>query len=85
MVTGHFDPLTAEHAAMLKAARGSADRLVVIVTSPERPLLEARARAELVASLSVVDEVIIAASVHEEEANDAERTRALAARVRSRH
>ena len=35
-------------------------RLVVRITNPPRPLLPARARAELVAALGVVDYVVVA-------------------------
>jgi bifunctional ADP-heptose synthase (sugar kinase/adenylyltransferase) len=57
--TGWFDPLLAAHARRLEQLRGGAVRVMVIVTDPSRPILPARARAELVAGLSVVDFVVL--------------------------
>lgn len=59
VATGWFDPLIASHARRLEALRDGSSRLIVIVTSPPRPVLPARARAELVAALSVVDFVVL--------------------------
>ncbi|MBI5280582.1 MAG: hypothetical protein HY858_02785 [Candidatus Solibacter usitatus] len=59
VAAGHFDPLLAVHAARLAAARGQAPFLAVVVTDPPRPILPARARAELVAALRVVDLVVL--------------------------
>lgn len=56
--TGWFDPLIAAHARRLEQLRDGAARVMVIVTDPSRPILPARARAELVAALSVVDYVV---------------------------
>ena len=56
--TGWFDPLIAAHARRLEQLRDGASRVMVIVTDPSRPILPARARAELVAALSVVDFVV---------------------------
>ncbi len=58
-VTGYFDPLLADHARRLAEARGDAACLVVIVDTPAKPILSARARAELVSSLSMVDYVVL--------------------------
>ncbi len=58
-VTGTFDPLLAEHAQRLRDFTKPGHILVVIVTSSPRPLLSQRARAELVAALSVVDHVVM--------------------------
>jgi glycerol-3-phosphate cytidylyltransferase-like family protein len=58
IVEGCFDPLLASHAEQL-AARKSDLPLVVVIRDPEDPLLDARSRAELVASLRVVDAVVI--------------------------
>ena len=58
-VTGSFDPVLAEHARRLVAAKGDADALAVVITNPRRMLLPARARAELVAALAVVDYVVL--------------------------
>jgi bifunctional ADP-heptose synthase (sugar kinase/adenylyltransferase) len=57
-VSGHFDPLLAEHVGRLRHAREPGSLLVVEVTNPARPLLSQRARAELVAALSIVDYVV---------------------------
>ena len=57
-VSGHFDPLLAEHVGRLRQARQPGSLLVVEVTNPARPLLSQRARAELVAALSIVDYVV---------------------------
>ena len=58
-VSGHFDPLLAEHAERLAEARQPGRVLVVEVTNPAEPLLGQRARAELVAALSMVDFVVM--------------------------
>ena len=58
-VTGHFDPLLAEHVRRL-AEYSAPDRLLVVeITNPARPLLPQRARAELVAALAMVDYVVL--------------------------
>lgn len=59
MVVGYFDPLLAAHAQRLADARKDASALVVVVTDPPRPILPARARAELVAALAAVDHVVL--------------------------
>lgn len=59
LVSGHFDPLLAAHARRLESVRSAGVPLVVLVTDPERPLLPARARAELVAALGSVELVIL--------------------------
>ena len=56
VVSGFFDPLIAGHAQRLQELKNAAPLLVLIAT-PEDPILPARARAELVASLAVVDHV----------------------------
>jgi bifunctional ADP-heptose synthase (sugar kinase/adenylyltransferase) len=58
-ISGHFDPLLAEHVGRLRQAREPGSLLVVEVTNPARPLLSQRARAELVAALSMVDFVVL--------------------------
>jgi glycerol-3-phosphate cytidylyltransferase-like family protein len=58
-VSGHFDPLLAEHARKLAQVREPGRPLVVEVTNPAQPLLAQRARAELVAALSTVDYVLL--------------------------
>ena len=58
-VFGHFDPLLAEHVRRLAHAKRPGRLLVVEVTNPGQPLLAQRARAELVAALSMVDYVVL--------------------------
>ena len=58
-ISGHFDPLLAEHVRRLAQAREPGRLLLVEVTNPAQPLLGQRARAELVAALSVVDLVVL--------------------------
>lgn len=60
-VTGTFDPLLAEHAQHLRDFARAGHMLIVIVSNPVQPLLSQRARAELVAALSVVDHVVMKA------------------------
>jgi glycerol-3-phosphate cytidylyltransferase-like family protein len=87
VVSGYFDPLTAAHARRLTELRSRAGRLVAVVLDPPEPVLAARDRAELVAALACVDQVILGASeeidVHEEQA-DLERRAALIAAVQAR-
>ncbi len=97
VVTGHFDPMLAPHANRLAEIASQARGVVVIVTDPERPLLPADARAELVAALEAVEAVTLAApdteqflqslpvaNVIREEASDASRALAFAQHVRGR-
>jgi bifunctional ADP-heptose synthase (sugar kinase/adenylyltransferase) len=62
-VSGDFDPLLAEHVRRLKQAKEPGRPLVVEVTNPAQPLLGQRARAELVAALSMVDYIVLANGV----------------------
>jgi len=81
VVTGHFDPLLAAHAVRLRELAAEGQPLVVVITEPAVPLLPARARAEMVAGLAMVDHVIVATDAsgvpaswqvyHEEEADSA--------------
>jgi len=66
--SGCFDVLHAGHVAMLTAARGLGDRLVVLLNSdasvrrlkgPERPLVPQDDRARVLEALSCVDEVVV--------------------------
>jgi bifunctional ADP-heptose synthase (sugar kinase/adenylyltransferase) len=58
-LAGHFDPMLAEHVRRL-GERGAPGRLLIVeVTNPARPLMPQRARAELVAALSLVDYVVL--------------------------
>jgi bifunctional ADP-heptose synthase (sugar kinase/adenylyltransferase) len=59
LVVGYFDPVLAAHARRLKDAREGAAALAVIIADPPRPILPARARAELVAGLAAVDYVVL--------------------------
>jgi bifunctional ADP-heptose synthase (sugar kinase/adenylyltransferase) len=58
-VAGHFDPLLAEHVRRLSEHVAPGRLLVVEITDPARPLLPQRARAELVAALTMVDYVVL--------------------------
>jgi bifunctional ADP-heptose synthase (sugar kinase/adenylyltransferase) len=96
VVTGSFDPLLAGHARRLAEIAGVGGLLIAVVTEPERPILTARARAELVAALAVVDYVVSAEDgaellaqlpadrVFREEAADLRRTQELVARIHQR-
>jgi glycerol-3-phosphate cytidylyltransferase-like family protein len=57
VVSGYFDPMVASHARSLAALKRDGKPLLVLITTPVNPILPARARAELVASLNVVDHV----------------------------
>ena len=58
-VTGYFDPLLAAHARRLRQVRQAADGLIVVLSTPPKPILPPRARAELVAALAMVDYVVL--------------------------
>jgi len=81
-ISGHFDPLLAEHVGRLRQAREPGRLLVVEITNPARPLLTQRARAELVAALSMVDYVVLGA---EQPAADADLTERFIDHVLERH
>lgn len=57
VVSGFFDPLLAWHARRLRELKTS-QPLIVVIADPPRPILPARARAELVASLASVSYVL---------------------------
>ena len=57
VVRGYFDPLLAWHAERLAEAKREGKPLLVVIASPENPILSLRARAELAAGLRVVDYV----------------------------
>jgi bifunctional ADP-heptose synthase (sugar kinase/adenylyltransferase) len=59
-LSGHFDPLLAEHVRRLRECAAPGSLLVVEITNPPRPLLAQRARAELAAALNMVDYVVLA-------------------------
>jgi glycerol-3-phosphate cytidylyltransferase-like family protein len=60
VVTGHFDVLLASHAREIAVVREAHPDAILLValTSPPEPLMEPRARAELVAALAMVDYVV---------------------------
>lgn len=60
LVTGPFDVLLAAHVRELRRARDSMPDgiLLVAVGTPDQPVLSARARAEMVAALAMVDYVV---------------------------
>jgi hypothetical protein len=58
VVTGYFDPLLAAHAGRLEELKRDGLPLLIAISDPENPILPARARAELVAGLAVVDHVV---------------------------
>jgi bifunctional ADP-heptose synthase (sugar kinase/adenylyltransferase) len=58
VVTGYFDPLLAAHAERLAGLKRAGLPLLAAIVEPENPILPARARAELVAGLAVVDYVV---------------------------
>lgn len=95
LVTGFFDPVLAAHARALTEAASDGAAVYVAITDPERPLLAARARAELVAGLGSVTAVVLADAaaaqsavapdeVVQQEAADTRRTRELIEHVQSR-
>jgi len=72
-LTGHFDPLLAEHARRLSERAATGQTLVVEITNPANPLLPQRARAELVAALAVVDYVVLGNGAHSDDGAITER------------
>ena len=57
VVIGYFDPMIAWHARWLTSFKKPDRPLLILIATPENPILPAPARAELVASLRVVDHV----------------------------
>ena len=57
MVSGYFDPMLASHARRLAQLKRAGSPLLVLIADPGQAILPARARAELVAALRVVDYV----------------------------
>jgi glycerol-3-phosphate cytidylyltransferase-like family protein len=57
VVSGYFDPLLALHVCRLEEVKRPGTRLLVLIDNPPDAVLTARDRAELVASLRVVDRV----------------------------
>ena len=81
-ISGHFDPLLAEHAAILHANAEAGRVLIVEVTNSVQPLLTQRARAELVAAVADVDYVVL--SDQRSDASDDEITRRFIQHVEQR-
>jgi bifunctional ADP-heptose synthase (sugar kinase/adenylyltransferase) len=81
-ISGHFDPLLAEHVRGLARLKEPGRLLVVDVTNPAQPLLSQRARAELVAALAMVDYVVLQEG---SEAADADITERFVEHVLQRH
>jgi len=67
VVSGYFDPLLAEHSRRLGRARDEDGALMAVISSPADPILNAGARAELVAALGVVDYVVLPGNTTVEE------------------
>ncbi len=93
IVVGYFDPLFADHVARLTEI-SDGDRITVIVADRKDSLLPLRARGELVAALSCVDQVILsdgelsqlaAAQIFDEREADERRTRELSAHIVERY
>lgn len=84
-VSGHFDPLLAEHVRLLGKSTAPNQLLVVTITNPSQPLLAQRARAELVAALAMVDYVVLENSAAANEAVDATLTEQFIERVHRRN
>ncbi len=84
-LTGHFDPLLAEHARNLRQHTDPGQILIVEITNPENPLLPQRARAELVAALESVDYVVLGNGAPCDDSDDATITERFIHHVLNRH
>ena len=67
LVAGYFDVLTPDLVSRL-GSLSDGGRLIAVVLDPPNPLLPSRARAELAASLSVIDYVLLLPDIGLEEA-----------------
>ncbi len=99
VITGYFDVIVAEHVRRLREIKDGSGKLLVVVLDPPDTVLSRRARAELVAALSVVDYVVpageqaatallsyfTAGEIVREEAADLLRFRRLSEHVQRRH
>jgi len=83
-ISGHFDPMLAEHIRLLQKSAVPGQALVVEVTDPPAPLLSQRARAELVAALELVDYVVLS-NGSERRAEDPEVSERFVRHVLERH
>ena len=84
-VRGHFDPLLSEHVRRLRECVTPGKLLVVELTESVRPLLARRARAELVAALSMVDYVVLSDARAAETGGTEEITERFVQHVLDRH
>lgn len=84
-ISGHFDPLLAEHVRRIQDCARPGKLLAVEITQPLRPLLAQRARAELVAALNTVDYVVLSDQPPSAEGTDAAITANFIEHVLSRH
>jgi hypothetical protein len=91
VVAVYFDPVVAPHAQRLQELAKEHGPLAVCVCDPPKPLLPARARAELAAALRDVELVVVgdaalsqAVAIIDERPADLARRAALMAHVRSR-
>jgi glycerol-3-phosphate cytidylyltransferase-like family protein len=87
VVSGYFDPLVASHAGRLAELKREGAPLLVLIATPEHAILPARARAELVAALRVVDFVAESCRVardYQLEQEDMNRLAGLIERVHAR-
>jgi glycerol-3-phosphate cytidylyltransferase-like family protein len=87
VVSGYFDPMLASHAQRLAQLKREGSPLLVLIADPEEAILPARARAELVAALRVVDYVAENGNFephHRLEREDSDRLANLIERVHAR-
>lgn len=99
LMRGYFDPLLAAHARWIREFAEPGSALFVRICEPPHPILPARARAELVAAVGMVDYVILSEApasaglpdglepdeIERKEAVDQRLTDALIQHVQSRH
>lgn len=90
VVTGYFDPLTADHARRLAQIRAAHEKLIVVVNGGDDGILPSSARAELIAALAVVDYVVIgetpdAVAIYHDEPEHEQLLNELVAHVGRRH
>jgi bifunctional ADP-heptose synthase (sugar kinase/adenylyltransferase) len=99
VVTGYFDVLVADHVRRLREIAGGSGAVFALVLDPPQPLLSRRARAELVAALSMINYVVPAeeqaarellshfhpGEIVREESADLLRARGLTEHVQRRH
>ena len=83
-VSGHFDPLLAEHARQIGDRRQPGKLLIALVTNPAEPYLPQQARAELVAALAAVNWVALQPGTADDPVSE-RITRDFAAHVVDRH